>query len=64
MYAVCVLFQSHELGSGPDNVVVDPVTGDLYIASHPVGHKLIMHLNDPTLRAPSQVIWVTNMGHS
>ncbi|KAK7506242.1 hypothetical protein BaRGS_00002354 [Batillaria attramentaria] len=44
------------VGSLADNPLVDPKTGDVYLASHPVGYKALAHLDDPTLKTPSQVL--------
>ncbi|XP_046584014.1 serum paraoxonase/arylesterase 1-like [Haliotis rubra] len=52
------LKQSYVFHSFPDNIMEDPVSGDLYIAFHPIGHLLFHHFVDHSLEAPSQVLQV------
>jgi hypothetical protein len=42
--------------TSPDNLNVDMATGDLWFGSHPVGYKILFHMDDPRLPSPSQVI--------
>ena len=44
------------LGTTGDNIQVDPDDESLWIAAHPVPLKMLPHLQDPTLLAPSQVL--------
>ncbi|XP_046377590.1 serum paraoxonase/arylesterase 2-like isoform X1 [Haliotis rufescens] len=52
------LREIYPLHSAPDNIIVDPVTGDLYIGLHPIGYQCMAHLDDPSVRAPSQVLQI------
>uniref|UniRef100_A0A2C9KKG5 Paraoxonase n=1 Tax=Biomphalaria glabrata TaxID=6526 RepID=A0A2C9KKG5_BIOGL len=52
-----VLQQVYPLLSHPDNGLVDPVTGDLYIGTHPIAYQFINHLDRPNkFKAASQVL--------
>ncbi|XP_025081772.1 serum paraoxonase/arylesterase 2-like isoform X1 [Pomacea canaliculata] len=50
------LQQVFPLHTIPDNVAVDPVTGDLYTGCHPLGWKILLHLAEPEKLSPSQVL--------
>ncbi|XP_067685764.1 serum paraoxonase/arylesterase 1-like [Haliotis asinina] len=52
------LKQSYAFHTFPDNIMEDPVSGDLYIAFHPIGYLLFQHLEDPSVETPSQVLQV------
>lgn len=48
--------QVFPLGTAPDNPLVDPKTGNVYLGNHPLLYKALLHLEDPKLKAPSQVL--------
>ncbi|KAK6165592.1 hypothetical protein SNE40_022493 [Patella caerulea] len=48
--------QVYPVYSFVDNIIVDSKTDNLYIAGHPIGHKIFLHLDKPDYRAPSQVL--------
>ncbi|CAL1533476.1 unnamed protein product [Lymnaea stagnalis] len=51
------LQQSYPLYTHPDNVVLDPTTGDLFIGSHPIAYQYLKHLDKPKkFKAASQVL--------
>ncbi|XP_048238590.1 serum paraoxonase/arylesterase 1-like [Haliotis rufescens] len=52
------LKQSYAFHTFPDNIMEDPVSGDLYVAFHPIGHLMAQHVTDPSLEAPSQILQV------
>lgn len=52
------LEQEFPLYSMPDNINIEPTSGNLIIAAHPVCHRVIDHMNDPEMPAPSQVLLV------
>ncbi|XP_046584006.1 serum paraoxonase/arylesterase 1-like [Haliotis rubra] len=52
------LKQSYVFHTFPDNIVEDPISGDLYVAFHPIGHLLAQHVTDPSSEAPSQILQV------
>ncbi|XP_071101216.1 serum paraoxonase/arylesterase 2-like [Haliotis cracherodii] len=52
------LREIYPLYSTPDNVNVDPVTGHLYVALHPIYYVSIAHFTDPANRSPSQVLQI------
>ncbi|XP_071100728.1 serum paraoxonase/arylesterase 2-like isoform X2 [Haliotis cracherodii] len=52
------LKQSYAFHTMPDNIMEDPVSGDLYVAFHPIGHLMVQHLTDPSLESPSQILQV------
>ncbi|XP_048777277.2 serum paraoxonase/arylesterase 1-like [Ostrea edulis] len=47
-----------EFDTIPDNPVVDPQTGDVLQGCHPIGFKLMQHLNNPIDPGASQVLMV------
>ncbi|XP_076458750.1 serum paraoxonase/arylesterase 2-like isoform X1 [Babylonia areolata] len=51
------LQQIFPLHTFPDNIQVDHKTGDLYAGCHPIGHKILVHLDSPMGNpSPSQVL--------
>uniref|UniRef100_A0A1I7Z8A6 Paraoxonase n=1 Tax=Steinernema glaseri TaxID=37863 RepID=A0A1I7Z8A6_9BILA len=44
------------LMSSPDQIFIDSSSGDLWVACHPVMHKLLRHYMRPQKKAPSQVV--------
>ncbi|XP_061169886.1 serum paraoxonase/arylesterase 1-like [Saccostrea echinata] len=44
------------LHTAPDNLVVDPKTGDVLLGCHPILYKTTKHLNNPDEPAASQVL--------
>lgn len=50
------LQQVYPLYRIPDNIKVDHNTGDLYVGCHPIGYKVLEHLDDPSVLSPSQVL--------
>lgn len=49
--------------TAPDNIFVDPETGDLWTGAHPIAHQLIRHLDHPrTVSSPSQVLHIRIQG--
>ena len=50
------LHKSYPLHSQPDSAVIDPVSGDMYVGTHPVMYQYLKHLENPAKHtAPSQV---------
>ncbi|XP_072026107.1 serum paraoxonase/arylesterase 2-like [Amphiura filiformis] len=47
-----------DMGTGPDNIFVEPGTGNLWIGCHSVNHEIMGHFQNKTMTAPSQVIHV------
>ncbi len=47
-----------KVGFGVDNIDVDPVSGDLWIGGHVKLLSFVRHMNNPAVRAPSQVVRV------
>ncbi|XP_071802974.1 serum paraoxonase/arylesterase 2-like [Asterias amurensis] len=47
-----------DLGTGPDNIYVDPATGDLWIGCHPIAYQAQNHFKDFTQVSTSQVLRV------
>lgn len=57
------LQQSYPLYTHPDNVLLDPTTGDLFIGSHPVAYQYLKHLDKPKkFKAASQVLHLRTAG--
>ncbi|KAL8580407.1 hypothetical protein ACOMHN_020884 [Nucella lapillus] len=51
------LQQIYPVSTVPDNILVDQKTGDLYAGCHPIGHKIMLHLDSPgDYLTPSQVL--------
>ncbi|XP_025081767.1 serum paraoxonase/arylesterase 2-like isoform X2 [Pomacea canaliculata] len=51
--------QVYPLYSSPDNIIVDRVSGDLYLGSHPILFKLLQFMQHPgSSAAPSQVLHI------
>lgn len=50
------LQQIYPVHTVPDNVLVDQKTGDLYAGCHPIGLKIMHHLDNPDVVTPSQVL--------
>jgi hypothetical protein len=46
------------LGTGLDNISIDPDSGDMLIGAHPKPLDVAAHLDDPAKRAPTQVLRV------
>lgn len=44
------------LNTAPDNINVDPDTGDLWLGCHPIGWKIMRYLHNPSVQSPSQVL--------
>ena len=44
-----------------DNIEVDPATGHIWLAVHPIPHQMIDHLKNPSKAAPSQVKFVIDI---
>eukprot|EP01097_Dermamoeba_algensis_P010156 TRINITY_DN7401_c0_g1_i1.p1 TRINITY_DN7401_c0_g1~~TRINITY_DN7401_c0_g1_i1.p1 ORF type:complete len:372 (+),score=69.84 TRINITY_DN7401_c0_g1_i1:85-1200(+) len=49
-----------ELDNLLDNIEVDRVTGELFVAAHPLGLKTFAHLANPESRSPVRIIKVSN----
>ena len=47
--------QRIDIGNSGDNLFVEPDTGSLWIATHPILHRLIEHFKDKSEVSPSQV---------
>ena len=45
-----------KVGFGVDNIEVDPVSGDLWIGGHVKLLSFVRHMNNPAVKAPSQVV--------
>ncbi|XP_059160946.1 serum paraoxonase/arylesterase 2-like isoform X2 [Physella acuta] len=57
-----ILQQSYPLFTHPDNAVIDPVSGDLFIGSHPIAYQFLNHIDNPGRhKAASQVLHVRLM---
>ncbi|XP_072026105.1 serum paraoxonase/arylesterase 2-like [Amphiura filiformis] len=52
------LVQVIDLGTAPDNIFVEPGTGDLWLGCNPVLHRLMDNFKNKTVTAPSQVLHV------
>ena len=52
------LEQEFELYSMPDNINIEPETGNLIIAANPTPHMMAQHLNDPEIPSASKVLMV------
>ena len=52
------LEQEFELYSMPDNINIEPETGNLIIAANPTPHMMAQHLNDPEMPSVSKVLMV------
>ncbi|XP_067685770.1 serum paraoxonase/arylesterase 1-like [Haliotis asinina] len=52
------LKEIYPLQASPDNIIVDPVSGDLYIGLHPIFYQVMAHLEDPSIRSTSQVLQI------
>ncbi|GFR58993.1 serum paraoxonase/arylesterase 2-like [Elysia marginata] len=51
------LQQMFSLYTHPDNAVLDPITGDLFIGAHPIAHQYLNHVDNPARhKAASQVL--------
>jgi len=49
--------------TSPDNIFVDPETGDLWTGAHPIFYEVMNHLEHPkTVSAPSQVLHIRIQG--
>lgn len=59
-----VLRLSHriDLGTAPDDVTVDPVSGDLIVSCFPVWHKVFKSVSDFKERGVAQVLRITPKG--
>ena len=63
----CLLFihysQAIKVNSALDNVDVDATTGDLWVGSHPVTYKIMVHIDDPEKYpfSPSHVSNLSNL---
>ena len=63
-FIICCLIQSYDIGTGVDNIEVDPHTGDLWIGCHPL-RWAIMDLNVWFgFALPSQVVFSISTTHS
>ena len=50
-----LLFKDVDVGTGLDNIEVDPVTGDVWLGCHPITHAIIDFFNIFNWPHPSQV---------